>query len=94
MPSTRARSTLRAVSRDEQRATTTPNPSTGPNRAARRKHGWRGDLGANIRAPRPMRRHFGGLLSTFGFRIPTSGQVRIDAKRNARTAYWATLTAQ
>jgi hypothetical protein len=89
MPSTRARSTLRAVSRDEQRATARPNPGHGKSRTERRKHGWRGDLGASIRTPRPMRRHFGGILSTFGLRIPTSGQIRIDAKRNARAAFWA-----
>jgi hypothetical protein len=85
----RPRALLRAVSRDEQRATAAPNPSTGPNRAARRRDGWHGDLGAQIRAPRAMLPRFDGLLSTFGLTTPTSGQARINAKRNARARYWA-----
>lgn len=91
MPSTRPRSTLRAASRDQHRATARPNHTAGKNRAERRKHGWRGDISAQAHGPHPMRRHFDGLL--LGRQVPTSGQVRIDAKRNARAEYWNAFQA-
>jgi hypothetical protein len=100
MPRTRA--LLRAVSRDGQRATARPNPArwqtaltaktTLRGRAERRKHGWRGDISAQLHGPHPMRRHFGGIAGLLGHTVPTSGQVRIDAKRNQRALYWADFT--
>lgn len=99
----RTRSILRAVSRDEHRATGRPNPArwqTAPpaktalrGRSERREHGWRGNVSAQLHGPHPMRRHFGGIAGLLGNAVPTSGQVRIDAKRNQRAAFWADLAA-
>jgi hypothetical protein len=99
MPRTRA--LLRAVSRDGQRATARPNPArwqtaltaktTLRGRAERRKHGWRGDISAQLHARRPMRRRPVDVRGLITGKMPTSGQIRIDAKRNDRAQYWAGL---
>ncbi|MFF0409071.1 hypothetical protein ACFYUY_01375 [Kitasatospora sp. NPDC004745] len=80
----RLRAERRAFSRDAARHYASPNPGTGPSRAERRRHGWRGDVSALVHGP-----HSRTWLhaTTPG----TGGQRRVDAKRQARADFWHTV---
>lgn len=85
----RTRTLLRVVNRDAQRRFARPGqPLTGKamNRADRRRYGQRhGDVAAIVHDRHPMTVRPAG---------PTSGQARINAKREARAQYWAGFAAQ
>jgi hypothetical protein len=87
----RTRTLLRAVSRDDQRAAASPspNPGHGMARAQRRKNGWRGDISARLNGPHPMRRRPFDVAALIAGKMPTSGQGRVNAKRNDRAHYQA-----
>jgi hypothetical protein len=85
MPHTLARrSERRAFSRDGARQFAQPNPSSGPNRKARRKQGERhGDVSLLVHGPHDRAFLYSGTVNG-------GGQARINHKRQQR-AFWRTV---
>jgi hypothetical protein len=77
----RLRAQRRAFSRDAARQFATPNPTGGPNRAARSQHHRLGDIAALAHGPHDRAWLYSGTING-------GGQARINAKRNARAAFW------
>jgi hypothetical protein len=80
----RLRSERRAFSRDGARQYAAPNPTGGPDRAARRKQHWRGDISALVHGPHDRAWLYSGTENA-------SGQARVNAKRMQRAEYWRTV---
>lgn len=80
----RLRAQRRAFSRDAARHYAAPGLSHGPNRAALRKHGQRGDVSALVHGKHDTAWLYSGTLNA-------SGQARINHKRQQRAEFWRTV---